>query len=112
MEERIEVSYEKVDDIFYIGKKGKVKFSVDVALPSGDIVIDIGFDGLVKGIEIMYASNFFSLSREQLSKVKKGKMNIVYGPSYVAVSIFLNGIKQPVKGNVVIPYSRKVALSA
>jgi uncharacterized protein YuzE len=112
MEKGIEVSYEEVDDILYMGKKGKVKFSVDVALPSGDIVIDIGFDGLVKGIEIMYASDFFSLSKGLLSKIRGGKMSFVYGPSYVAVSISLDSLKQPVKGNVVIPFNKKIALSA
>ena len=112
MAEGFEVSYEKIDDILYVGKKGKVKFSVDVSLPSGDLIVDIGFDGYVKGIEIMNASDFFSLKREELAKIKHGKLNIVYGPSYVAVSILLEGLRQPISSSVVVPYSKKLAIAA
>ncbi len=112
MEQEIKVSYEKVDDILYIGREEKVKFSVDVSLPSGDVVVDIGFDGLVKGVEIMNASSFFALSKEEIDKIKAGKLNVVYGLSYVAISISLIGAQKPILSNVVIPYNRKLALAA
>lgn len=113
MGKEIKVSYEKVDDLLYIGRNGKVKFSVDIALSSGDVVVDIGFDGLVKGIEIMNASDFFSVNKEELSKLKRGNLNIIYGPSYVAISVILElPNKTLVKSNVVIPYNKKLALTA
>lgn len=109
MAEKSKISYEKIDDILYIGKEEKVKFSIDVALPSGDAVIDMGFDGLVKGIEIMNASEFFGISREELAKVKHGTFNVVYAPSYVSISLVISGVQ---KNNLIIPYSRKLALAA
>ena len=69
MEKNMEVIYDEVEDIFYIGKKEKSKFSIDLALLSGDVVVDIGSDGLVKGIEIFNASTFFSLVKEELTKI-------------------------------------------
>lgn len=111
MGKNIVISYEKIDDILYIGKNEKVKFSVDIALASGDLIVDIGFDGLVKGIEIMNASDFFSIGKGELFGIKKGDLNIVYGPSYVAISIVLDH-KIPIKSNIVVPYSKKLALTA
>ena len=110
MEKNVEISYDKVEDILYLGKEGKVKFSIDLALPSGDIVIDIGFDGLVKGLEIFNASKFFSLMQEELKKVKSAELKIVYSPSYVAVSISLDA-KNKVSSNIIVPYNRKLVLA-
>jgi uncharacterized protein YuzE len=112
MAKRFEIIYEKIEDILYIGKKEKVKFSIDIALLSGDLVVDIGFDGLVKGIEIMNASDFFSLSKEALSNIHNGKLSIVYSPSYGSITILLEKQGKPIKSNVVIPYSKKLALTA
>ena len=111
MAERFEVSYEKIDDIFYIGKKDNVKFSIDISLPSGDVVVDIGFDGLVKGLEIMNASDFFSLSEDEISNINKGKIAVIYGPSYCAVTIFLERRGKEIKTNLVIPYNKKLAVN-
>lgn len=110
MADRFEVSYEKVDDVFYIGKSEKVKFSIDVSLPSGDVIVDVGFDGLVNGIEIMNASDFFSLNKEALSKIKDGRISIVYGSSYGAITIFLEKGKEEIKTDLVIPYNKKLAV--
>ncbi len=113
MGKQIKISYEKVDDILYIGRDGRVKFSVDIALSSGDVIVDIGFDGLVKGVEIMNASDFFSLGKNELSKLKNADLNIVYGPSYVAISVVLGVAgKIPIKSNVVIPYNKRLAITA
>lgn len=112
MAERFEVSYEKIDDVFYIGKSGKVKFSIDVSLPSGDVIVDVGFDGLVNGLEIMNASDFFSLNKEDLREIKKGKIAVIYGPSYGAITIFLEKAGKKIKSNLVIPYNKKLAVSA
>lgn len=112
MAEKFEVSYEKVDDIFYIGKSGKIKFSIDLSLPSGDVIVDIGFDGLVKGLEIMNASDFFSLHSDELEKIKNGKIAIVYNLSYGAITLLLENGKEQIKSNLVIPYNKKLAVSS
>ena len=112
MAEKSKISYEEVDDILYVGKEGKVKFSLDVSLSSGDVVIDIGFDGLVKGIEIMNASNFFGIDKKELANVKEGNLGLVYNSSYVSISVILLGVRKQISSNLVVPYSRKVALVA
>lgn len=112
MAERYEVSYEEIEDILYVGRKAKVKFSVDIGLPSGDIIVDIGFDGLVTGIEIMNASDFFSLSKKEIAKISRGKLNLIYGPSYAGITINLEKQGSPIKNSVVIPYNKKIAISA
>ena len=111
MEKKFEVAYEKIEDILYLGIKEKVKFSIDLALPSGDVVVDIGFDGLIKGIEIFNASEFFSLDPEFLSKIKKAEFRAVYAPSYAAVTMSIAKEKQIIKNNLVIPYNKKLVLT-
>lgn len=111
MEKNVEISYDKVEDILYLGKKGKAKFSVDLALPSGDVVVDIGFDGLVKGMEIFNASKFFSLLQDELEKIKNIELKVIYSPSYVVVSINLESKKRIVKSNVVVPYNKRLVLA-
>lgn len=111
MEKNVEISYEKIEDILYLGKNEKVKFSVDLSLPSGDAVVDMGFDGLVKGIEIFNASKFFSLVQNELEKIKNAELKIVYSPSYVVISISLESKKGIAKSNVVVPYNKKLILA-
>jgi uncharacterized protein YuzE len=109
-----EVSYEERLDILSIRKKEKVKFSVDLALSSGDVIVDIGNDGLVKGLEIMNASEFFSKSQGELSNLKNGSFVVIYSPNYASITIQLefDSKKNFVKSNLVLPYSRKLAISA
>lgn len=111
MEKNVKISYDKVEDILYLGKEGKAKFSVDLALPSGDVVVDVGFDGLVKGLEIFNASKFFSLMQEELEKIKNVELKIIYSPSYVVVSISLESRKRIISSNVVVPYNKKLILA-
>ena len=108
MEKNIEVSYDKVEDIFYLGKKEKVKFSMDLALPSGDVVVDVGFDGLIKGLEIFSASKFFSMVQKELEKVKSASFNMVYAPSYASISI---NLENKASSNIIVPYNRKMILA-
>ena len=66
MAKNVKISYDEIEDIFYLGINGKTKFSIDLALPLGDIIVDVGFDGKVNGIEIFNASKFFSLMKEEM----------------------------------------------
>ena len=110
MAKNVKIVYDEVEDILYLAREGKVKFSIDLALPSGDIVVDVGFDGLVKGIEIFNASQFFSLVQEELKKVKNAELKIVYSPSYVALNISLEA-KNKVSSNIIVPYNKKLVLA-
>ena len=111
MEEKFKISYDEIEDIFYLGKGEKVKFSIDLALPSGDVVVDVGFDGLVKGIEIFNASAFFSIVQKELQKIKNANLDIVYSPSYVAVNINLEIKNEVVKSNIIVPYNKNLILA-
>ena len=111
MEKNFEVFYNKIEDILSISKKERVKFSIDLALPSGDAVVDIGFDGLVKGIEIFNASKFFSILSRELERIKDAEIRVVYSPSYAALNINLNIQKESVKSHLIIPYSKKLVLA-
>ena len=111
MEKNIRISYDEIEDIAYLGMKDKVKFSLDIALPSGDVVVDIGFDGLVKGIEIFNASEFFSLLKEQMIKVKSAGFRVNYTPSYMVMSLSLDSKDGVIKNNIVVPYSKKMLLA-
>ena len=64
----IEIGFDKDEDLislFVSGKKSK--FSFDIELPKGDIVVDFGFNGEVVGLEFFNASEYFPVLR----KIKK-----------------------------------------
>jgi len=84
---------------------------MDLALPSGDVVVDIGFDGLVHGIEIFNASKFFSVLNKELQKIKNAEIKVVYAPSYAALNININVQKESVKSNLIIPYSKNLVFA-
>ena len=112
MEKKFKVSYDKVEDIFSISARKKSKFSIDLALHSGDVIVDIGYDGLVVGLEIFNASQFFSVAAKELASIKDAHFKVVYSPSYVAVSVELQKKDEIVKSNLIIPYNKKLILSA
>lgn len=109
MEKNFEVFYEEVEDILYIGNKETVKFSIDLALPSGDIVVDIGNNGKITGLEVFNATKFFSMIRNELKNVKTAEINAIYSPSYTSISINL-GTNDAIKSNLVIPYSKNLSI--
>ncbi len=112
MAKKININYESIEDILYMGSEERVKFSIDLALPSGDVVVDVGFDGMVKGIEVMNASDFFGIEAKELSRVKDGTLSVVYTPSYVSLSLALYRTGDIVLSHLVVPYSKKAALAA
>ena len=75
--ERVNYEYEEDLDILYIynnlirGKK------VTNTLVFGNIVIDVGEDGKVLGIEIDCASRFFNFPPEQLKNLKMAKIQAI-----------------------------------
>lgn len=60
--EDIKVDYDKEEDMFRLFRIGsKIKFSLDIELPRGDIVIDFDFNGKVVGLEFFNASSYFPI---------------------------------------------------
>ncbi|MFA7708174.1 MAG: DUF2283 domain-containing protein [Candidatus Pacearchaeota archaeon] len=112
MGKNFKVTYEEIEDILYLGKEEKVKFSLDLALPSGDIVVDIGSDGKIAGLEVFNATEFFSMLSKELQNIKDAEIKVIYSPSYTSMSINLETKKDLVKSsNLVIPYSKNLAFS-
>ena len=111
MDQKFEISYEEVEDILNISKNENVKFSIDLALPSGDVVVDLGFDGLVKGIEIFNASNFFSKHLLNLRDVTDAKILVNYTKSYAAITIILETRSGQITSNIILPYNKKIILT-
>jgi len=93
MEKNIENFYDEIEDIFYLGKKEKVKFSIDLALPSGDIVVDLGFDGLVKEDNDKYIADSKKIFKnETFNKLSSFKVDSEYENS--TFNIVLNDLKE------------------
>jgi|SRR3989344_1792990 len=112
MEKKFKASYDEIEDIFSISSGKRSKFSIDLALPSGDVVVDVGYDGLIIGLEIFNASKFFSVIEKELVKVKDASLNVIYSPSYVAISMNLKQEDKIIRNNLIVPYNKKLVLSA
>jgi uncharacterized protein YuzE len=111
--ENIRLSYDNEEDIFSLFKEGsKVKFSFDVNLPQGDIVIDYDFQGLIVGLEFFNASSYFPQLKIVDIKNLKAGFSVKYGPTGAQISylIFLPNISQPIAGFIPAPYNKKMIL--
>ncbi len=62
--EDIKVEYDSNEDMFHLFRIGsKIKFSLDIELPQGDIIIDYDFNGKVAGLEFFNASSYPYIKR-------------------------------------------------
>ena len=112
--ENIEISYDKEENIISLFKAGAgVKFSFDISLPNGDVVIDYGFNGLIVGMEFFNASDYFPILNK-IKDVKKLKavMNVRYGPNWaqIAYALYSSEMKEPIVSFINAPYSKKLIL--
>jgi uncharacterized protein YuzE len=112
--ENIEVMYDKEEDILSLFKEGsKSKFSFDLALPNGDVVIDYGFDSKIVGIEFFNASSYFPMLKN-VSNVAdiKASMSVQYGVNWAQVSyaLYFPNAKQPIISFINAPYNKRIIL--
>ena len=107
----IEVIYDKEEDILslFVNSK-KSKFSFDIELPKGDIIVDFGFNGEVVGLEFFNASEYFSFLRKVKSSKLKGKLNAQYGSNWVQIFYELSapGIKKTISNSLISPYNKEI----
>ena len=112
--ENIRIDFDKKEDIISLFEEGKKsKFSFDLELPKGDIVIDYGFNGEIVGLEIFNASDYFPLLKRIKSNAKlKGKLSVQYGRNWAQISfeILAPGIKRPITNSIVSPYNKELIL--
>lgn len=112
--ESILVNYDRDEDIISLLREGSnVKFSFDISLPNGDLVIDYGFDGRIIGIEFFNASKYFP-SLNQVSDVNKikGAMSVKYGPNWAQIHyiLYLPNVSQPIQSFIAAPYNKQLIL--
>ncbi len=83
--------YDAQSDVLYVYTKGiKYKESMDL----GDIILDIGEKGHVKGVVILDASKKFNLDKYDLRHVKKLSCGIEITPDVVKLKITIGVIKR------------------
>lgn len=109
--QHIEVNYDKNEDILVIFKKDqKVKFSLDVELPKGDIVVDFGGDGQVIGLEFFNFSEYHpEIKIKEIEKVK-ANLAIQYGPNYAQINYVIIAQGKKVENGLISPYNKELIL--
>ncbi|MFX0210838.1 MAG: DUF2283 domain-containing protein [Candidatus Hodarchaeota archaeon] len=112
--ENIRIDFDKEEDIVSLFVEGKKsKFSFDLELPKGDIVVDYGYNGEIVGLEIFNASNYIPFLRKIKNGEKlKGKLAVQYGRNWAQISfeISASGIKNPVTNSLISPYNKELIL--
>ncbi len=113
-EENIKIDFDKENDIISLFRsENKCKFSMDLELPKGDIVVDYGFNGDIVGLEIFNAINYFPALKGVKSDAKlKGKLSIQYGRNWAQISfeILGAGLKSPLSNSIISPYNKRMIL--
>ncbi|KKP93356.1 MAG: hypothetical protein UR98_C0005G0008 [Parcubacteria group bacterium GW2011_GWA1_36_12] len=109
------VSYDSDEDIISLHSEGaKSKFSFDLELPKGDVVIDYGFDGSVVGLEFFNASNYFPFLKKVKNSTKlNGRFSVQYGRNWAQISFTISapGIPNQVNNSIISPYNKRMILS-
>ena len=111
--QNIKVSHDKEEDIISLFREGsRVKFSFDLALPKGDIVLDYDFNGYIVGLEFFNASSYFPFLKKSLNTSNlKAKMSIQYGSNWAQISYELSlPNMKPVSNLINAPYNKKLIL--
>lgn len=109
----VKVDFDEENDIISLFREGmKSKFSFDIELPKGDIVVDFGFNGEIVGLEMFNASEYFP----ELKKMKKGEikaeMSVQYGRNWAQIFYALNipGVRKKIERSLISPYNKKIIL--
>ena len=83
--------YSAETDILYVYAKD-IKYIESIDL--GDIILDIGENGLIKGIEILNASKNFKLIKYDLKHIKKLTAEIKITPDIIKLKITISVLKR------------------
>ena len=112
--ESIKVDYDWEEDIISLFRSGrKSKFSFDLELPNGDIVVDYGFNSEVVGLEIFNASNYFPMLRNiKLNDKLNGEISVQYGINWAQISFTIStpNMKNKIANSIISPYNKKIIL--
>ncbi|MBU4069846.1 MAG: DUF2283 domain-containing protein [Nanoarchaeota archaeon] len=108
----IKIDYDKEEDMLHLSKReSNVKFSFDIDLPNGDIILDFGFNGQIVGLEFFNASNYFPFLKNIKNQKIKGKMSVQYGLNWAQVfyEVHIPG-KKPISNSLISPYNRELVM--
>jgi len=107
----IKVDFDKENDMLHLSSGGKVKFSFDVELPQGDIIVDFGFNGKVVGLEFFNASSYFPFLRRVKDQKINADMKIQHGRNWAQIhyKVFVPGMK-PISNILISPYNKELVL--
>ena len=115
MEKKFKISFDSEYDLIAIHSEGaKSKFSFDLELPKGDVVVDYGFDGSVVGLEFFNASEYFPFLKKVKNPEKvRGSFNVQYGKNWAQISFEFsaNGMKDQITTSIISPYNKNMILS-
>lgn len=93
------IDYDLDNDILFISNGEKVKTSLDV----GDFVLDVSYNNLICGIEIMDASENLGISKSNLRKIQSIKMSVTYKTNHVYVLLMIVFKQKGKEVNIPIP---------
>ncbi len=113
MEKQIKVIYDKYEDMLSLFKKDrKAKFSQEINLPEGEIIVDFSSDGLVAGLEFFNASKYFPSIKKMLNGEIKARMSVKYGKNaiYIVYAILVPQESPISKEMIISPYSKELIL--
>ena len=108
----VKVKYDRDSDMMSLFIDGaKSKFSADISLPKGDIIIDFGFDGRIVGLEFFNVSNYFPFLKNLRNEKIKANFKVQYGKEWAEIyyEIFAHGVK-PISNRIISPYNRELVL--
>ena len=111
-ERNIKVSYDKEEDLLHVLRENeKIKFSFDIELPQGDLVVDFGFNGQIIGLEFCDASDYFPFLKKINENKVRAKMSIQYGSNWARIKYEISapGVK-PVVKEIISPYNKRMIL--
>jgi len=108
----IKTSYDEVEDILYVNKGIKSKFSIDL----DNSILDIANDGKIIGLELLNASELFDLNgnvKKILSSISKTFFNVNYMKNSVVIKFGFTSKITPDKKFMIIqtPYKRKAVVN-
>ncbi len=93
------IDYDAENDIFFISDGEKVKASLDI----GDFILDVDYNHLICGIEVMDASERLGVGKDLLEHIQNMKMAVTYKTNYVYVLLMITFKKEDKEVNIPIP---------
>jgi len=108
----VKVNYDEDSDMISLFlEDSRSKFSVDISLPKGEIIIDFGFNGQIVGLEFFNASNYFPFLKNLKGEKIKANLKVQYGKEWAEINyeIFTQGAK-PVSNIIISPYNKELIL--